>query len=162
MTVKELIEAAPFCDSAEIVVRENGSGHWIQGYRIGKNIEMFPCEFTIELQESLGHEWQKHVDGRSQPYLTKGEIRDVYHAINLPMKLIKKDVTKLPDSVANLEVSSFQPRHIPSFHREALTHNDFLLEINAYPDGYVPEKEVRDKTDDNLEGQMTIFDLEEM
>lgn len=163
MTVKELIDAAPFCDSAEIVVRTEGSGQWIQGYRIGKDIYMFPCEYTIEVQETLkGDTWNRQIDGRNQPPLTKGEIRDIFHGSKLPMKLIKKDVSRLPENVAGLTVSSFQPRHIPSFHLAQLTHNDFLLEINAYPEGYefTEEQEKEEKTKDNqIAGQVSLMDL---
>lgn len=167
MTVKELIEAAPNCDSAEIVVREHGSGKWMQGYRIGKGIEMFPCEFTIEFQETLDksgkkYTYGKHIDGRQARHLTTGEVRDVYHSINLPMKLIKKDVSKLPDIVANLQVCSFQPRHIPSFHKEQMTHNDFTLDINCYPEGFCPElveEKLKDKTSSEMDGQMSLFDM---
>lgn len=160
MTVKELIEAGHFCDSAEIIVREKGCCKWIQGYRIGKNIDIFPCEYTIEVQETLKGKWGKHIDGRHQPRLTKGEIRDIYHAFGLPMKLIKKDVRNLPENVANLKVCNFQPRHIPSFHLDAMTHNEFLLEINAYPDGYVEEvKEKKENKHEELEGQMNIMDF---
>lgn len=167
MTVRELIEAGTFCDSAEIVVREDGHGKWIQGYRIGKGIKMFPCEHTIEFQETIDkkgkvHKYGKHIDGRQAPWLTTGEIRDVYHSINLPMKLIKKDVDKLPDIVANLQVCSFQPRHIPSFHQEQLTHNEFCLEINCYPAGFCPElvdEKLKDKASNEMEGQLSLLDM---
>lgn len=164
MTVKELISAAPGCDSVEIVVREKGNSKWIQGYRAGKDIEVFPCEYTIELQEALNeHKRAKQIHGNEQSRLTKDEIRDVFHGHNLPMKLIKKSVEHLPDNVAQLQVCDFQPRHIPTFHREQLFHNEFLLEINAYPEGWMPEKEEKVTNDNqNIEGQMNIMDyLEE-
>jgi len=160
MNVKELVSAAPNCDSVEIVVREHGSGRWIQGYRVGKDIEQFPCEYSIEVREAIdGHKYTKHIDGRSEKRLNKGEIRDVLHGMNLPMKLIKKNVEHLPDNVAQLQVCSFQPRHIPSFHREAMTHNEFTLDINCYPEGWKPEPPKVEKTSDDIEGQMNLFDL---
>lgn len=158
MTVKELVDAAPNCDAIEIVVRTNGCGQWIQGYRISKYAEQWKAEHTVEMQEKV-----VKVYGDKAPDLTDGEIRDVYHGYNLPLKIIKRDVSKLPDYVANLQVFSFQPRHIPSFHREQLTHNEFSLDINCYPDGFVPEVESEKKDDPNkqLEGQTNIFDFME-
>ena len=156
MTVRELVETATNCDAIEIVVREHGYGQWIQGYRISKYAKQWKVEHTVEMQEKV-----IKVYGDKAPELTDGEIRDVYHGYNLPMKIIKKDVSKIPDYVANLQVCSFQPRHIPSFHREQLTHNEFALDINCYPEGFVPEIEKVDKEDPNeqLEGQTNIFDF---
>ena len=158
ITVKELVDFAPFCDAIEIVVREKGHGHWIQGYRISKHAEQWKTEHTVELQEKI-----KLGYGDKAPRLEDGEIRDVYHGYNLPMKIIKRDVSKLPEYVAKLQVASFQPRHIPSFHREQMLHNEFSLDIDCYPDGYVPEveKTQSNKSDPNqqLEGQTNIFDF---
>lgn len=158
MTVKELVDAAPFCDAIEIVVRTNGCGQWIQGYRISKFAEQWKAEHTVELGEKIKFRY-----GDKAPQLSDGEIRDVIHGYNLPMKIIKKDVSKLPDYVANLQVYNFQPRHIPSFHKEQLFHNEFSLDINCYPEGFVPEIEKVDKEDlkKQLEGQTNIFDFME-
>lgn len=166
MTVKDLIDAALFCDALEIVVRENGNGEWIQGYRISKYAEQFKCEYTIELQEKIDKAGKREIVkvrgwGNKMPCLSKDEIRDVFHGFNLPMKIIKKDISKTPEHIANLKVCSFQPRHIPSFHKEQLTHNEFSLEISCFPEGFVPEtdKKVVEKDDDNQCNEISIFDL---
>ena len=52
--------------------------------------------------------------------------------------LIPKNI---PDKVANLKVCRFQPRYIPCYHGEQLTHNEFQLDIEAYPEGWELEKE---------------------
>lgn len=155
MTVRELIEAAPFCDALEIVVREHGHGQWIQGYRISKHAEMWKSEHTVECGEKI-----KITYGDKAPRLTDGEIRDVMHGYNLPLKIIKKDPEKIPDYIGNLIVCSFQPRNIPSFHREQLTHNEFSMDICCYPDGYVPEvEENKNNKQEQLEGQTSIYDF---
>lgn len=166
MTVGELVAAAPFCNAVEVVVRENGTGEWIQGYRISKYEEMYKCEFTVEFQEAIlkdgtKHKYGIHVNGNNQTKMTQGEIRDVYHGCKLPMKIIKKPVEKMPDNVAQLQVSYFQPRHIPSFHGEQATHNDFELDICAYPEGWKPEKPDKSKIEQEqqLPGQTDIFDF---
>lgn len=165
MTVKELVESAPNCDALEIVVREKGCGKWIQGYRISKFAEQWKSEHTVELQEKLdasGIKYNKVIKeyGDKSPRLKEGEIRDVMHGYNLPMKIIKRDVSHLPENVAGLQVCSFQPRHIPSFHREQMTHNEFSLDINCYPEGFVPELEEKKKDlNEQLEGQTDIFDF---
>lgn len=165
MTVGELLEKDPFCDSIEVVVRDDGCGRWIQGYRIGKDVEQFKCEYTIEFQEIVQkdgsiHKWGKHMDGKALPYMTSGEIRDVYHGLDLPMKIIKKPVEHIPNNIANLQVCHFVPRHIPSMHKEQLTHLEHTLDINAYPEGWVPEENTEKHTGwEHLDGQMSIFDM---
>lgn len=164
MTVKELVEAAPFCDTLEIVVREHGSGKWIQGYRIGKNVEIYPYECRAEIREGniVGRVFSEI--GKKKPPLKDGEEKDIFHSMNLKMKVIKKDVVHLPDNVAQLQVCSFQPRHIPGYHKEPMTHNDFKLDIRAYPEGWVPEKEqpkTKDNDGDQIPGQMNILDFME-
>ena len=67
-------------------------------------------------------------------------------------------------NVAKLQVASFQPRHIPSFHGEQLTHNDFVLNIDCYPEGWEVEpvevsKTKLPKVDHQFEGQMCIEDF---
>lgn len=167
MTVKDLVDCALFCDGVEIVVREHGRGQWIQGYRISKNAEMWRSEYTVEFQETISngkpYKYAKRVEGYLMPRMTQGEIRDVFHGIRLPMRIIKKDVNRLPENVAKLQVASFQPRHIPSFHGEQLTHNDFTLDIDCYPEGWEAEpievNETKLPKVDQLEGQMSIEDF---
>lgn len=164
MTVRELIEAAPFCDTLEIVVRERGHGKWIQGYRIGKNVEIYPCECRAEIREGniIGRVLREI--GEKKPPLKDGEEKDIFCSMNLKMKVIKKDVVYLPDNVAQLQVCSFQPRHIPGYHKEQLTHNDFKLDICAYPEGWELEKEqpeTKDNVSKRIPGQMNLLDFME-
>jgi hypothetical protein len=49
MTVKELIDVSPSCDIVEIVIRNEGK--WVQGYRVGKNAQIYPCEYSVEALE---------------------------------------------------------------------------------------------------------------
>lgn len=161
MTVKELIDAAPFCDVVEIVVRKEGHGQWIQGYRIGVNAKIYPSEITAEIRELKGLKeyWNPPIP------LEYGEEID-FNRIgllkNLPMRVICKDCHKLPDYIGRLEVSSYQPRHIPSYHKDQLTHNDFDLDINCYPDNYAPMIEAAESKTEQLPGQMSIEEFLEV
>ena len=158
MTVQELLDTMPACDLVEIVVRKTGHGQWIQGYRIGKEAKVYPAEVTAEIRELKGLNEYK-----SPPvYLEKDEIIDCKVGFNLPMKVICKDCHKLPEHIGKLEVCSVLPRHVPYFHKNALTHNDFALDINCYPDGFIPEKYIVAKETaqiSSLEGQMSIEDF---
>lgn len=156
MTVKELIDVSPCCDTVEIVIRKEGRGMWVQGYRIGKNVKLYPCDKATEYRKKL------MLDDYSRKwlYLEKNEEVDVLVGRDLPMKVICKDVSKIPDYIGNLKVAFVQPRHIPQYHREALTHNEFAYEIDCYPDGFVmPVKEERiEKEDELVKDQMDVFE----
>lgn len=160
MTVKELVDAAIFCDVVEIVIRENGGhGKWIQGYRIGKEAKVYPSELTMEIRELMGLESYK-----SKTYYCKtGEVLDVNRAAALPMKVICKDVRKMPEEIGNLEVASFIPRHVPYIHRDSLVSNAHEMEIDCYPADVIPDKFIECKVvqTEQLEGQMSIEDLME-
>lgn len=158
MTVNDLIAAAPFCDALEIVVREHGHGKWIMGYRISPKAEQWKAEHTVELQEKKALMY-----GDKAPKLMDGEIRDVIHGYDLPLRIIKKDISKIPNYIGCLNVCSFQPRHIPSFHRDIMTNNEFSLDINCYPEDFVFEKELEleQPKEAEIDGQMSLFDLEE-
>lgn len=160
MTVGELVQAGVFCDVVEVVIRENGNGKWIQGYRVGSKVEQFPSECTVELKENLSnsgkiYHYNKHTIGRNSPRMTTGEIRDVIIGNKLPMKIIKKNVELMPEYIASLRVCTYQPRHIPVFHGDTMTHNEFSIDINCYPDGYIEPKKEQNA---NLDGQMNILD----
>ena len=157
MTVQELMDVMPYCDLLEIVVRQTGHGKWIQGYRIGKDAKIYPSEYTVE-------EWEKRSFRsyeRKVVHLEEGAEVDIRHGYDLPMKVICKDCHRLPENVGRLEVCSVLPRHVPQFHKEALTHNDHSLDVSCYPDNYVPEKYIpcKDVTVKGIEGQMSLFDL---
>lgn len=135
MTVRELIDVSPFCDLIQIVVRDNGK--WVQGYRVGKDAHIYPSEIRKEVLEKNNLEI-----GRGGAWLEDGQEVDLDIQFNShnPMKVICKDVMKTPDYIGNLKIQYIQPRHIPSLHGNALTHNDFSFDIDCYPDGYVPEQ----------------------
>jgi len=156
MTVQELMNVMPCCDLLEVVVRQTGHGKWIQGYRIGKDAKIYPSEYTVE-------EWEKRsfrsYDRRIQ-HLEEGTEVDIRHGFDLPMKVICKDCHKLPENVGRLEVCDVLPRNVPSFHKEALTHNNHSLDVNCYPDSYMPERYIpsKDVTIKGIEGQMNLED----
>lgn len=157
MTVQELVDAASYCDLIEVVVRKNGHGQWIQGYRVGKDAKIYPSEVTAELREIN----DLKVYETKTIYLNEGEVIDLKKSVfNLPMKVICKECHKLPDVIGNLVVCSFQPRHIQTFHKDALTSNNFSMDIDCYPDNYVPlveVKEVKEKIE-QIDGQMSLED----
>jgi len=157
MTVSELIEAATSCDVAEVVVRENGFGRWLQGYRIGKEIERYPAFQSLESIEKIRLGQMSYCQQEKRTIKPGAEV-DGYHGCKLPMKLIRKDVNKLPEGVKNLTVSYFQPRHIPSFHRDQMTHNEFQLDICCYPEGWEPEEVIEDTNESELEKMQLSID----
>lgn len=156
MTVKELIEISPFCDLVEIVVRSNGHGKWIQGYRVGKNAKLYPVNLSVKLRKAFGME--SYQSGTIA--LDEGQEIDCEHGRGLPMKVICKDVRKIPDYIGNLKICDIQPRHIPQIHRDALTHNDFAYDLDCFPDGYIPESEKQreeaEKEAKEIDGQLSI------
>lgn len=155
MTVKELLEVCPSCDLVEIVIRAEGSGKWIQGFRIGKDAAVFPAEITKEVIEKLRLE-RNH---RGTAYLEEGEeIEFRKLGAQLPMKVICQDVKKLPEHIANLRVCWAQPRTIPRLHPDPLTDNRFSFDISCFPDGY-EEPEEEGKKDTQLVGQMSLADI---
>ena len=154
MTVQELMDAMPWCDLLEVVVRQNGHGKWVQGYRIGKDAKIFPSEYTVE---EIENKQFRSYNPRTID-LEEGTEVDVRHGFDLPMKVICKDCHKLPENVGRLEVCDIIPRHVPSFHKDALTHNNHSLEVNCYPDNYVAERYIpsKDVTVKGIEGQMSM------
>lgn len=158
MTVKELIDVSPFCDLVEVIVREHGHGQWVQGYRVGKNAKLYPVNLSVKLREQFG---QKTYESHTI-VLEKDQEIDCEQGRGLPMKVICKDVAKIPDYIGNLKICDIQPRHIPQIHRDALTHNDFAYDIDCFPDGFVPEspkeQEKAQKVIEEMDGQMSVDD----
>lgn len=156
MTVKELIDVSPFCDLVEIVVRAHGHGTWVQGYRVGINAKLYPVNLSTKLREKY------HLKSyqSSTIYLEEGQEIDCTQGPHLPMKVICKKVTQIPDYIGKLTICDIQPRHIPEIHKDALTHNDFAYEIDCFPDGYTPEseneKEKAIKENKEIDGQLSI------
>lgn len=154
MTVKELIEVSPFCDLVEVVVRENGYSTWIQGYRVGKNAKLYPVNLSYKLRGELGIDYHKTYS------LKDGQEIDCTNGWKMPLKVICKDVRKIPDYIGNLKISHIQPRHIPQIHKDALTNNNFSYDVDCFPDGFTPEsekgKEKAIKENKEMDGQLTI------
>lgn len=150
MTVKELLEVNPECDIVEIIVREKGK--WVQGYRIGENVQIYPGDQSLS-------RFDLHTDyAKKMLSIEPGEEKEIEKIGGLKMKIIKKPVSKIPDNVGNLIVQRCQPRHIPQFHGEALFHNEYQLDIVCYPDGFIPEKKEKEKPVE-LKGQMSIEEI---
>lgn len=111
MTVKVLVEAAPFCDTVEVIIRENGNGHWIQGYLIGKNINIYPA-----FQRKDWIEYRKtHPNSCSDKRRLKDgeEVEGTHGECGLPMKLIKKSVSIFPIRLLTLKYVGFSPGIYP-------------------------------------------------
>lgn len=153
MTVKELIDVSSFCDLVEVVVRDHGHGKWIQGYTVGKNAKLCPCHWTSALREKYNVRYNQTV------YLEEGVEEDAQMGnAGLPMKIICKDVRKIPDYIGKLQVCEVQPRNIPHIHKDGLTHNDFAYDIDCFPDGYEEPKE-EPKEEPMMKGQLSVEDL---
>ena len=167
MTVRDLVfGASESLEGMEIVVRENGGGKWIQGFRISKKARLYPIDSRVEEREK--HPWVKETCPRGSGLncpVPEGEVVTVYQdTFNYPIKVMCIDPRKAPKNVLDLEVRRYLPRNIPTLHGQKLFSNDFSLEIDCYE----PEKMeklamyrevVEDKIeDDQLAGQMSIED----
>jgi hypothetical protein len=75
------------------------------------------------------------------------------------MKIICKDIRKIPEYIGNLKIRDVLPRHIPMLHRDVLTHNEFQYDIVCYPEGWTPEVPKVEKQEENLDGQMSIEEM---
>lgn len=156
MKVRDLLEVSPFCDTIEVVIRKEGHGMWLQGYRVSKNAKIYPVEQSREFIEMRGlKSYECHV----LPLKDNEEI-NVVRLDGLKMKIICKEPRQAPNEILNLEICSVQPRHIPLYHKEALTHNEFSYDIDCYPPAYEIEHiETKAIEEKQLEGQTNIFDF---
>lgn len=159
MTIRELLEVSPFCDTIEAVIRKNGRGQWLQGYRVGKNVKVYPSEQSREFIELKSLKQY----GTGSYLLKPGEIIECAKiGNNLKMKIICKEPLKAPKEILDLEISHIQPRYIPMYHKDNLTHNNFMYDIDCYPPEYqfeITEAEQKVIVDKQLEGQTNIFDF---
>ena len=158
MTVRDLIECSYFVKNIEVVIRENGGGTWIQGFRIGTDAMLYRYEQCAEHREERG------MFGTELYKLKDDEILNVKTCHNLPMKIMCIEPKKAPKEVLDLVVHHYQPRHIPYIHGESATHNDFDLNIDAFPPERMEKladyrEVIETKLDDQLEGQMSIEDF---
>ena len=159
MTIRELLEVSPSCDTFEAVIRKNGCGQWLQGYRVGKDVRLYPSEQSREFIEMMSlNEY-----GTKSYKLSPNEvIKAVKIGNNLKMTIICKEPLKAPKEILDLEISYVQPRHIPMYHKSALTHNDFMYDIDCYPPDYqfeIVQTEQKTIPDKQLTGQTSIFDF---
>ena len=151
MTVRDLVECAWCLEGIEIVVRENGGGRWIQGFRVSPHAKIYSYEACAE------HREDRNQFGFGLVHLKEGEVVDVMTSSNLPMKVFCVDPKKAPKDVLDLVVNHYQPRNIPSIHGDIMTHNDFCMEINCFPPEQTEKLAVyREIIDDQIEGQMSI------
>lgn len=152
MTVKELVDVSDFCDILEITVRSEGHGRWIQGYRIGQNVELFPADINPEVIEKL------HLDRFARSYvLEEGQEVDTVRGRDLPMKIICKDVHKIPDYIGNLRICCVWPFHVYPLHKNTLTKNNHGYDICCYPECWEePEDKPKEVV---LKGQMSLEEM---
>lgn len=173
MTVGELMEVSPFCELLEVIIRKEGHGQWIYGYRIGKDVEIYPAEYSAEIQELRSLKEYTPYNNKQIVKLKDGDVFQVtkeYMPLqnDLKMEVICKDVhTRLPKKVADLEVSNIVPRTIHVRRPQGLS-GDWVssgheFELWCYP----PEQGIRIETRQQASkpseiedsGQMTIEDL---
>ena len=160
MTVRDLVSCAPELEGMEIVVRENGGGKWIQGFRISSKAKLYPADMTIEHKEL--HPWiDENERLRHGQRVPEGEIVDIRTGTllsQLPIKVMCIEPRKAPKDVLDLEVRWYLPRNIPTVHGERLFHNSFSLEINCYPPERQEKLAMYREVDEQREGQMNIED----
>lgn len=159
MTIRELLEVSPSCDTFEAVIRKNGSGQWLQGYRVGKDVRLYPSEQSREFIEMMS---LNEYGSKSYKLSPNEVIKAVKIGNNLKMTIICKEPLKAPKEILDLEISYVQPRHIPMYHKSALTHNDFMYDIDCYPPDYqfeIVQTEQKAIPDKQLTGQTSIFDF---
>jgi len=156
MKVRDLLEVSPSCDTIEVVIRKEGHGMWLQGFRVSKNAKVYPVEQSREFIEMRG---LKSYELHALP-LKENEEVDTERPNGLKMKIICKDPIKAPAEILNLEIAHIQPRWVPHYHKEQLTHNEYCYDLDCFPPSYqithVETKEIEQK---QLEGQTNIFDF---
>ena len=112
MTVGELIKVSPWCELIEVVIRVNGCGKWIYGYRIGKDVKIYPSEVSAEVKELRS---LKEYTPYGNKRIVKPHDGDVYEigkefAGTMKIKVICVDIRRrLPKEVADLEVYEVKP-----------------------------------------------------
>ena len=157
MTVRELIDTTDgSCTLAFIVIRENeGRGHWVHGYRIGKDISLLPCDQdgVVRRMYAKGSAWHGSIT------LNPGDVIN-HKRWSLPITTICKAPEKAPKEVLDLEVSHWLARNVPPFYgKERVASNDFALDIECFTPDYVPryhEEIKRSETEDDKQMMLTI------
>ena len=156
MTVRELVEGAPFLKNIQVIVRKNGDSSWIQGFRIGPDAKIYKREYRVEEREhnliSLERDYK----------LKEGEVIDItqehfWSEHPCPMKVMCVSPTRAPKDVLDLVVCDYLPRHFSEY--DAL---DFDLDIDCYPPEHQEKLAVYRKvkedtnTDEQLKGQIWL------
>ena len=151
MTLVELLEVA-WCDAVEVIVREDGVGQWLYGYKIGKNVKVGKYDYY---QNKDGELVQS-----GKFFHPEKAIEICRHDRHCRMLVIPKNISNLPKDLKHipkeaqeLQVHLFRATYIG----EGIQHG---LEVWCYPKGYVvPVQEIITKRTD--ERQFSLFDKED-
>lgn len=140
MKVRDLVNCSSgFLTDMEVVIRD--MGYWVYGYRIGPHAKIYRYEHCAEYRE------QRNQLGFGEVKLKPGETADVikWPPDSCPMTIMCVKPEKAPEEVLDLEVNYYQPRHMPEFHGEQLTHNEYSLEIVcSVPDLMLAPRKVKE------------------
>lgn len=112
MTVGELIKVSPYCELIEVVIRMNGCGKWIYGYRVGKDVKIYPAEYSAEVKELRSLKEYTPYPNTKIVKLKDGDVFQIGREYDqsMKMKVICVDIQKrLPKEVADLEVYEAKP-----------------------------------------------------
>ena len=170
MTVGELMEVSPFCELLEVIIRKEGHGQWLYGYRIGKDVEIYPAEYSAEVQELRSLKEYTPYNNKQIVKLKEGDVFQVtteYMPLrnDMKMEVICKDVhTRLPKKVADLEICQIRPRKV---HMESKIGDWSSWEhsyiMDCFPQAHGIRIETRQQASKPSEiensGQMTLEDL---
>lgn len=170
MTVGELVELSPFCELLEVIIRKEGHGQWIYGYRIGKDVEIYPAEYSAEVQELRSLKEYTPYNNKQIVKLKEGDVFQVtteYMPLrnDMKMEVICKDVhTRLPKKVADLEICTIRPAKV---HMKSKigdwNSSDHTYLLDCFPPAQGIRIETRQQASKPCEiedsGQMTLEDL---
>lgn len=137
MTVQELIDVSPWLEAVEVIVRTNGESKWLYGFRIGKDVRIYPSEQGAEARELRQLKEYTPYPNKQIVVLKDGDIVNVAPAHDLlgnklTLKVICRDVhRKLPAEIGTLEICKVLPRRVPGYSQ--LTQIEHTYEINCYP-----------------------------
>lgn len=154
--VRDLVKCSSgFLTDMEVVIRDKGK--WVYGWRIGPHAKIYRYEHCAEYREQRG---QFGIDAVK---LKPGEYADVtkWPPDGCPMTVMCVKPEEAPEEVLDLEVNYYQPRYMPEFHGEQLTHNDFSLEIVCnVPDLMIAPEKIKEfltkSTDESLKDKLKL------
>lgn len=137
MTVQELIDVSPWLEAIEVIVRQNGESKWLYGFRIGKNVHIYPSEQGAEARELRQLKEYTPYPNKQVVVLKDGDIVNVSPAHDswgktLTLKVMCRNVHgKIPEEIGNLQICKILPRRVPGYSQ--LTDIGHTYEINCYP-----------------------------